>query len=742
MNTEGKFYFYKKTEGHGYEIKLRECIETACQYCLDNTDKSEIEKINKPIMLLGKIQSGKTRAYTGLIALAFDNGFDMVFILSKNSKALINQTTSRMRKEFKKFILSHEIVVSDIMNCNTKISGYQLEQKNIIIAKKEKRNISKLIEVINEYAIGNKKKCLIIDDEADVTGIGYSKVKGEDEYTLRRVSSMVNEMRGTLEGCVFVEVTATPYALYLQPEFDESSGIHPIKPLNTVLVPYGNEYIGGDYYFIDSKDETHPASLLYETVDVKEHEIVSDQKRKGKKSKIEDKRVFRIEEILIKEEKLPIFKKGILNFFIGVITLNYNSLIREHYAYLIHTATQKGSHFNLQNVAEEFLEQIRKRTAKTESIIDRMLIASYDDIKKSVIAYGAKMPSYDIVKKEFFHVIDKEYYSIDVVNSDNDVDTLLNEESGELNLPTPYSIFVGGQQLDRGVTIPNMIGFYYGRNPKTMQQDTVLQHSRMFGYRKALLPVTRFYTTERIHSNMEKITEIDVALREDIERGKQGKGVYFITHQEQDSKYGTGYIKPCSPDKIRVSDVLLLQGHKRIIPLGFTPVCKTEFEKVDKRIEQTFIRACKIKDNIYLFKRSEVEELLSYIYATFKEEEDNPKFISLNEMIISLRYFLESNKNLNDDVYCTVYRNRHNAKYKQDGRLNDAPDTGQSELKLAKELAVDVPCLMLFKETGADESWGGRAFWWPVLVAPKNVHKAVYASKIAGEKVSAQPDEI
>ena len=26
MNTEGKFYFYKKTEGHGYEIKLREYI--------------------------------------------------------------------------------------------------------------------------------------------------------------------------------------------------------------------------------------------------------------------------------------------------------------------------------------------------------------------------------------------------------------------------------------------------------------------------------------------------------------------------------------------------------------------------------------------------------------------------------------------------------------------------------------------------------------------------------------------
>lgn len=214
METNGRFYTLKKNEETGYDEKLRNCIETTCQYCIENANKNSEEKINKPIMMLGKIQSGKTRAYTGLIALAFDNGFDMVFILSKNSKALINQTVSRMKKEFKKFIYNHEVVVSDIMKSNTRISGYQLEQKNIIIAKKEKNNINRLIDFINEYSISEKKKCLIIDDEADTTGIGYSKRKGEDEYTLRMVSSKVNEMRGTLDGCVFVEVTATPYALY------------------------------------------------------------------------------------------------------------------------------------------------------------------------------------------------------------------------------------------------------------------------------------------------------------------------------------------------------------------------------------------------------------------------------------------------------------------------------------------------------------------------------------------------
>lgn len=725
MEKNGKFYGFKKNHGSGYNEELKKCIEETCRYCIENTNKNSEEKINKPIMMLGKIQSGKTRAYTGLIALAFDNDFDMVFILTKNSKALINQTVSRMKKEFQEFICNYDIAVSDIMKFNTRISGYQLEQKNIIIAKKEKNNINRLIDFINNYSI-NEKKCLIIDDEADTTGIGYNKVKGEDEYTLRMVSSKVNEMRGTLDGCVFVEVTATPYALYLQPEFQKHDEIHPIKPLSTILVPWGKDYIGGDYYFIKSKDINHPASMLFEPVDIKEHEIVSNQKRKGKKSKIEDKRIFRIEEILSNEEKLPVFKKGIINFFVGVLVLKYKEEKNMHYAYVVHTATQKDNHFSLQNITEVFLEQIKNRDKVQETIIEKMLLQSYEDIKKSVIAYGKYMPPYEYIKEQFYMVIDKRYYSIDTVNNDNDVEALLNED-GELKLTTPFSIFVGGQMLDRGVTIPNMIGFYYGRNPKTMQQDTVLQHSRMFGYRKNLLPVTRFYTTERIHSNMEKITEIDIALREDIENKKQGNGVYFITQKDQN-------IRPCSPDKIRVSDIVLLQGYKRLLPVGFSPVCKTVYDKINKNIEKLLNEGKNIDEHSYLFKTKQIEELIEEVYKTFKQDKETYRFITSDEMLTSLKYFSKRDK-----VYCLVYKNVNVGKYKnKEFKLQDSPDTGQTHLKRAKELAVEDPCLMLFQEKGMSDGWNGRAFWWPVLVAPKNVPKTIYASKIVNEKIATE----
>ena len=183
----GKFYL-AKIEEYNYSAALKECIEDACQYCINNTIGADEEKQKQPIMMLGKIQSGKTRAFTGLIALAFDNDFDMVFLLTKNGKALFQQTESRMKQEFKPFISDNEIEVKNIIKISYSLTGYQLEKKLIIIAKKEKNNLNKLIEFIERYSITQNKRTIIIDDEADTTGIGYGKVKGTDEYDFRTVS--------------------------------------------------------------------------------------------------------------------------------------------------------------------------------------------------------------------------------------------------------------------------------------------------------------------------------------------------------------------------------------------------------------------------------------------------------------------------------------------------------------------------------------------------------------------------
>lgn len=724
MKIDGKYYGHKKAD---YDAVLKKCIEDTCEYCIDKTAASAEEKINKPIMMLGKIQSGKTRAFTGLIALAFDNDYDMVFILTKNSKALVQQTISRMKQEFA--FANRAVLVTDIMKASTKMSGYELERKHIIVSKKESRNIDNLITFIQKYSINEHKKCLVIDDEADTTGIGYQKIKGTDLFTLRTVSSKVNEMRGTLDGCVFVEVTATPYSLYLQPDFDENGAVKPIKPSKTILVPHGEEYVGGEYYFLESRDDTHPASLLFEPMSQDECDLVADQKRKGKKSKIDDRRSFKIEEILMREDRMSTFKKGIINFIVGTITLRKMYHNDDCYAYVIHTAQQKNSHVSLEFAAEKLLEEIKSKTTEAKEKTELLLFAAYEDVKKSIEIHNLTMPSYQEIVEEFYRYIDKGYYSIDIVNADQDIETLLDEDTGELLLRTPCSIFVGGQVLDRGVTIHNMIGFYYGRNPITMQQDTVLQHSRMFGYRKKLLPVTRFYTTNRIHSNMEKITEIDIALREDIANGTQGDGVYFITNQSQDKQYGKGGIKPCSPDKIRVSDIILLKPHSRVLPVGFSTVSKLKFNVANMQIEKQLDNG----DNLFTKKLSidNIITLMNSVFDTIEKDVDSTRFISRDEFLMSLKYML-GDKN---EVSVVVKREKENKKIRMNGRMEDSPAQGQQELLIAQKLAVKEPVIILLQQMGQDVSWNFRPFWWPVLVAPNNVHKTMYASKVMGEKV-------
>src|SRR5688500_2149512 len=51
---------------------------------------------DRPGMLLGRIQSGKTRAFVGAIAIAFDNGYDIAVVLTKGTVALTKQTVARL----------------------------------------------------------------------------------------------------------------------------------------------------------------------------------------------------------------------------------------------------------------------------------------------------------------------------------------------------------------------------------------------------------------------------------------------------------------------------------------------------------------------------------------------------------------------------------------------------------------------------------------------------------------------
>jgi hypothetical protein len=67
------------------------------------------------------------------------------------------------------------------------------------------------------------------------------------------------------------------------------------------------------------------------------------------------------------------------------------------------------------------------------------------------------------------------------------------------------------------------------------------------------------------------------------------------------------------------------------------------------------------------------------------------------------------------------------------GRFQDSPDTGRQkagETRIAREVAIDTPALILLRQNGKEEHyWRGTPFWWPILVTPQNMRAMVFASK-------------
>ena len=90
------------------------------------------------------------------------------------------------------------------------------------------------------------------------------------------------------------------------------------------------------------------------------------------------------------------------------------------------------------------------------------------------------------------------------------------------------------------MTIKNMLCFFYGRDPKNFQQDTVLQHARMYGARSMEdMAVMRLHTTPLIYKILVRMNELDEQLRQWFIEGKDKlePNAVFVGYDKN--------IKPC-----------------------------------------------------------------------------------------------------------------------------------------------------------------------------------------------------
>ncbi len=690
--------------------ELAVCIERV----VNRLDES-VTSDDRPGMLLGKIQAGKTRAFVGVIASAFDRGFDIALVLTKGTKTLSAQTVSRLSADFTEFIDEDELMVLDIMKLPGKLTRSELRRKIVIVAKKQARNLDRLIDFVANQSGLQKRKVLIVDDEADLASVRFVQKKGDPNPSQGTIADQVDRLRALSDGLAFLQVTATPYSLYLQPESYEDPGngddfvFRPKRPAFTEVLPIHSGYVGGDHYFGVFEDDD-PRSRLY--VEVTEQE--QNALRKPDHRRIGPERV-------LESQNTTGIRRAITTFIVAAGVRQWQQRERgekeQKYSMIIHNDTQRAAHAWQSQVIDWICGAIIDAAETNPDSLRPMFDEAFDDLSKSVTAQGCRMPPHEEAFDIFVDALQSDDVVVEKVNSDSDVMAFLDEKA-ELRLRTAYNIFVGGNILDRGITIPNLIAFYYGRNPRVMQSDTVLQHSRMYGNRHPDdLAVTRFFTSQAVFDRLYAINDFEKALRNAFESGAHGQGVVFIQND------ANGRIRPCAPNKVLLSDIVTVSRDTLLLPSDFQTIGGKRMAKLQGKIEDLIRPEWRDTGEFVPVGRDVAHEILDAIKGTLDFDTVEFEWDAMHGMI---DYYAQT---CDGEVLLLAATGRELT------RTGSGDKSGRSILGPAmRTRVVDVPrskpaLILLQQKGGRERGWTAHSFWWPILAAPTSAEPCVFATK-------------
>lgn len=708
----------------GFYARLRDRRDDddALQACIERVvdQLEQAEDPDRPGMLLGKIQSGKTRAFLGVIARAFDRGFDIAIVLTKGTKTLASQTVKRIGRDFKPFIDDDEIVLFDIMSAPDPLTRAELRRKVVIVAKKQVNNLDRIQAMFNEkYPDWKDRRVLLVDDEADMASVRFARKKGETDYDQGAIANRMDELRRTIARISFLQVTATPYALYLQPEgYQDASGakevFYPKRPAFTELLPIHDAYVGGDAYF-GGHGPDDPRHYL--------HVEVADREQDALRTS--DGRAIR-EDRLWTSENVRVLRRSLMTFLLGVSIRRRQQLAQEQsplkYAMIIHNDTQRAAHVWQWETVNKLTKMFETAAEGNDPRLRGVFDEAYVDLARSVVADGGHVAPADEAYMDVRTLILDGELNVQRVNSDVQLEPLLDPETAELKLRTKANLYIGGSILDRGITVPNLLSFYYGRNPRRMQADTVLQHSRMYGARpRADLAVTRFYTSRGVYGRLRQIHALETALREAFESGAHDAGVVFIQSD------ASGGIVPCAPSKISLSDVVAIRPKDALLPSSFDTVAGGRLRAL-MRAADALVPASAIGTRRFIdVDLDDAIAIIDAIEPTLAFD-DGSEF-DWAAMRGLLRYY---SRKAGGRVLLLAEQDRRLHRGKS-GDRSGLSILGTSDLRgLVRDAPRTAPALVLLKQVGgADLGWRAGPFWWPMIVSPPTAQSCVFATKVA-----------
>ncbi|VEU63485.1 Z1 domain [Mycoplasmopsis bovirhinis] len=438
------------------------------------------------ILCLGKVQSGKTSFFLASTALAFDNGYDIAYILAGTKLKLKDQNFNRLVEGFK----NNEKVKIFNLNSSFKEDIKDLIKqgcKIILVVLKnpaENTNLGKMMQLAKLYS---GIPSIVIDDEGDefTPGAPKSKKRGISNKTHDNIVDIITSFKI----CTFLSVTATPQANLLISTYDH------ISPDRALLVKPGKNYTGGRSFF-DTIDNPH--------IKV-----------------IDDNDDF--------ENSIPDSFKEALYLFIFSCALKRAQGDYKPFSMLVHPSS-----FNkIQDIVGLRIKKYINTTI-TSGLEDKNSIY-FDDLKTEISKCYKEYYELNngIIKIEFKKIVDElsnvvKNLNLQVINHNN----IEKEKTNFL-----YNIKVGGNMLGRGLTLDRLIVSYIYRDSKEAQVDTMYQRCRWFGYKNNYFDICRVFMTKELQrkfmaivSNEDHMWNALQAFLESNLNLKQFKRTFLLEH--------------------------------------------------------------------------------------------------------------------------------------------------------------------------------------------------------------------
>lgn len=442
------------------------------------------EELTETGVVIGKVQSGKTSNFISVLALAFDNGYDIAIVLGGNTLDLLKQNASRITSAFN--VDSEKLTVLKTNDNKSLINPARIKEflengrKIIIVGLKHNKHIDQIADIFNSTYLSDKS-VLIVDDEGDQATLNTKAYRN----SISKTYGSVLNLKSKLKSHCFLSVTATPQANILIETFDQ------LSPDFGELVYPGEGYCGLEAFHGENCDKH-----IYE-IPLSEPNLLDGL---GVPQSV---------------------YKAMAMFFVGNAIRHSRGDMGNH-AMLIHPSQKKYDHriveSKIQTILDEWKSKAKTKLAGKRDISYTSLRRLLMDAYESFIADGVICVPFENLENTILQRI-KACSPVLVCNSD--------ENASENAKLYKTNIFVGGNLVERGITIKGLAVTYITRRAKGKSNvDNTEQRARWFGYKAHYLDVCRVFTTKDIKDDFSSILEHDEDMWASIERAQE-RGIPF-----------------------------------------------------------------------------------------------------------------------------------------------------------------------------------------------------------------------